>query len=175
MAATGIVISALCAAGLLVALIVLFPRVIEAGVAAADASPGRSCAIGAVNAGFLTAVIAVAGGIAERRDIEVLGTVAGLALIVAGILLAFGLAVTAALVGRRIRPGHGALGRGAWGAGLLALGCLTPAFGWFGLLPYAGVLGIGGVIIGRLGRGSSFASTRGGVLRPDGSSSQIAG
>jgi hypothetical protein len=37
--------------------------------------------------------------------------------------------------------------RTAYGAVILALACALPFIGWFGLLPYAGLLGIGAFIL----------------------------
>jgi hypothetical protein len=54
----------------------------------------------------------------------------------------------AELVGERLAPAQTALRRTLWGTLALGLGSALPFAGWFLLLPYAALTGLGAFIVG---------------------------
>jgi hypothetical protein len=73
------------------------------------------------------------------------------AVVILGILaivLSFGLAGMSNLIGERLFPDLPAWKQSLWGTVCLALACALPFVGWFLLLPYVGLIGIGAVILG---------------------------
>jgi bacteriorhodopsin len=64
-----------------------------------------------------------------------------------GILLSFGLAGVAKVLGERIFPGDDMLKQNAKGTIALSIACALPYAGWFLLLPFVGLVGIGATIL----------------------------
>ena len=56
------------------------------------------------------------------------------------------------IVGARLMPGGQGLRPAIWGTVALTLGCLTPYVGWFGLLPYVVIRGLGAFVLTLFGR-----------------------
>jgi len=54
------------------------------------------------------------------------------------------------LIGERIFPDLSISKQTIWGTACLSLACALPFVGWFLLLPYVGLTGIGAVILGFL-------------------------
>lgn len=131
---------------------VLFPRRVAKTRTVADLMPGRSFAVGLVNFLFFGAITLVLFNIAERVGNQFVKTILTLPalffLAVLGIGLSFGLAGMVQLVGERLAPAQTSFRRTLWGALALSLGSSLPFVGWFLLLPYAGLLGLGAFIIG---------------------------
>ncbi len=131
----------------------LFPRRVGRTRAVAGAMPGRAFAVGAVNALFFGAIILVLLAIMSQvsRGGPLLNVVLGLpAFFLAAAMgagVSFGWAGVVQLVGERLAPAQNEVRRTAWGALALGLGCALPFVGWFGLLPYASLLGLGAFII----------------------------
>jgi len=143
----GFVFGGLVLAAFFAVLFALFPRRVSRTRAMADGSPGRSFALGLVNAVFLTAMILALLALSQWTGVQLLG-VPALALI--GLLTAatvFGLAGVIQLVGERLLPQQAELGRTIWGTLAVSLGCAAPFVGWFGLLPYVVILGLGAFIL----------------------------
>lgn len=125
----------------------LFPRPIEHASAVAGALPGRALLVGLINVLFFGALGAVLGGIAEtsgRWGVGLLALLAGALLAAAA---ALGLAAVARQIGGRLAPERGPQAQAAVGAVALCLACLTPYVGWYGLLPYVTLLGVGSLVI----------------------------
>jgi hypothetical protein len=139
--------SALCLVALFLVLETLFPRLVARTHDAAEAMPGRAFLLGLVNFLFLFALLAVLSALGENLRIGALQLLALLVLALLLILLTFGLAGVAQLLGARLAPERGPLARTLWGAAALTLACLTPFLGWFGLLPYTALLGLGAFIL----------------------------
>jgi MFS family permease len=125
----------------------LFPRLIGRSREIAEASPKRSFIIGAVNGVFSLAVIAALSALAEQgAKWLALPTVLLLVLLVIG--LAIGLATMVQVVGARLFPDDGERRQVAKGSAVLILACLTPFVGWFGLLTYIALVGLGAFVAG---------------------------
>lgn len=127
----------------------LFPTTIAEIRTVADAQPGRSLVIGVVN-GFFFGVVSLAclslgdnpaGGL---RWLTLPGLLIAIAL---GVALLLGLSAMAQLLGTRLAPDGSRFRRSLWGSLSLTLACLLPFAGWFALLPYVGLLGLGALII----------------------------
>ena len=136
---------------LLAAVGALFQRLVGNGRQAAERMPGRSFLLGLVNTLFLGAITLAFAGLGENLGVPVLFLpgLAALALLAAGATL--GLAAVVELLAGRLFPARAGLGRTARAGAVLYLACLTPFVGWFALLPYAVMLGLGAVILGLFG------------------------
>jgi hypothetical protein len=128
----------------------LFPRRLRRTRFVADSMPGRSFLAGLVNGGFFgvvilglavlgSSVLSPLGGAAQLPALTVLTALLG----VSGL----GLAAVAQLIGERLRPQDSSLRQNVWGVVALSLGSTLPLVGWFVLLPYAGLLGLGAFIL----------------------------
>ncbi len=112
----------------------------------AGQTPGRAFLLGAINFLFFGAL---GLGFASLGD----GVWRGFAIpavILFGLLaisLVFGLAGVTALLGNRLFPEQIQFRRSTKGALALYLACLLPYIGWFAMLPYAALLGLGGLIL----------------------------
>ncbi len=125
----------------------LFGRRVERARQLAAQTPARAFLVGLVNCLFLGAISL--GLIALSRAIGPIAALPALAILaVLAIGLAFGLAGVAQLLGERLFPGRDGLARTALGTLALALGCVLPYAGWYGLLPYLALLGLGAFVIG---------------------------
>jgi hypothetical protein len=115
---------------------------------AAEGMPGRSCLIGLVNLLFGGALILGSIALAQATGVQIFLFLALilLCLLVLGII--FGLAGVVQLTGLRLFPTHAPLRRSALSTLVVYLACLTPYVGWFGLLVYIGLLGLGAFLIG---------------------------
>ncbi len=131
---------------------VFFPKRIRLAKQAAEAMPRRSFLIGLVNFLFLAALvialIALGDSMIARGAViqEVIHLPALLIIVILAIGIIFGLCVMTQVVGESLFPDLTPLKQKSWGAGLLILACLTPFVGWFGLLPFVGLLGLGSLI-----------------------------
>lgn len=117
----------------------------------AQSMPGRSFGSGLVNFVFFAVIAMALLSVAESAGPFIKGILrisAVLILIVLSIVLSFGLAGMSNLIGERIFPDFPAWKQSLWGTVCLALACALPFVGWFLLLPYVGLIGIGAVILG---------------------------
>jgi hypothetical protein len=143
---------------------VLFPRRVARTQRMAAGSPGRAFGVGLINLVFLAAVAFVFFALAGNTGVRFLalsGTVV-LGLLLIG--LSFGLAGMVQLVGERLAPAQGPTARSMWGALALSLACATPVVGWFALLPYAAITGLGAFVLSYL-----YGSTRSEASAPSAS------
>ena len=101
-----LVLSVMCLVALLVVLGELFPDAIAGAARASEATPGRAILIGAVNAGFLFAIVAALGASSEQGGGPVVGLLALLGIIAGAILAGLGLASMIAMLGQRVWPGR---------------------------------------------------------------------
>lgn len=130
----------------------LFPRRIAKTRMVAEATPGRSFGVGLVNFAFFGAIAMVLLSVADRVGNGVIKTIITLPalffLVVLGIGLSFGVCAMAELVGERLAPAQTAFRRTVWGTLVVSFGSSLPFVGWFILLPYVGLVGLGAFILG---------------------------
>lgn len=121
---------------------VLFTHRVERVVALAQAMPGRTFLVGLVNLLFAAALIAALGSLGGVGGILALLLLAALA-----VGISFGLTAMSRVVGQRLGIRALGLSPNAWGSLALTMASLLPFVGWFGLLPYAGMVGLGAFIL----------------------------
>jgi hypothetical protein len=115
--------------------------------------PARALGIGFVNFVFFAVIALVLFSVAENTGPFLKGVLTIPALIILAFLaiaLSLGLAGMSNLIGERIFPDLPAWKQMLWATVCLALACALPIVGWFLLLPYVGLVGIGAVILGFL-------------------------
>jgi hypothetical protein len=145
-------------AGYFVVLEALFAKRVARTRALAASAPGRSFGIGAVNFVFFSVIAVILFSASDGASGVLRALLTFPALLIVAVLataLSFGLAAVAVLVGERALPEATALKRSIWGTVFLGLACALPLAGWFLLLPYAGLTGIGAFILGFFQRESS--------------------
>ena len=125
----------------------LFPNRVERTRLMADGSPGRAFGVGLVNLAFLFTIAATFFTLADNASLGFLSLpgIIVLSLLIIGVI--FGLTGLVQLVGERLAPAQSPTARGFWGALALSLGCAVPIVGWFALLPYAVIVGLGAFVL----------------------------
>jgi hypothetical protein len=146
-----IVVVGICLIALFGVLEALFPRTVERTRRVADESPRRALLIGLVNLIFL---VAAGFGIGALHNRSALAFFVLLAFMFLMIGITLGLAGMVQVVGSRLFPERIGLQRTGWGAGALVLACLVPYVGWFGLLPYLALTGLGAFLLSWFGEPS---------------------
>jgi hypothetical protein len=145
-----------------VALTALFPRRVAKTRAVADLMPGRAFAVGLVNFLFFGAITFILFTLVGQVGNELLRVILALPalffLSALSVGLSFGLAGVVQLVGERLAASQPEIRRTVWGALALSLGSSLPFVGWFGLLPYSGLLGLGAFIVSFFFRERTTAS-----------------
>ena len=130
----------------------LFPQRVAKTKGVIHSVPGRAFGIGLVNFVFFMVIALVLMSVSERisngfmKGIVVIPALLIFALL--SIMLSFGLAGSATLLGERILPDLSLWKQTAWGTVCMTLACALPFVGWFLLLPYVGCVGIGAFILG---------------------------
>ena len=118
--------------------------------------PGRSFGIGFVNVLFFlpTSLLLLSLGDITTGPLKAIILIPALLLLAALLGLAsFGLLSIVNIVGERIMPDQTLLKRTFWSTLLLSLACALPFVGWFLLLPYVLIIGVGAVIMGFFQKG----------------------
>jgi len=133
--------------GLFVVMNALFTPWIARTCEAAETQAARSFLVGLVNLIFGAALIAAIIALADGTGLDFLIVLAVMLAAVLVIAAVFGLAAMAQIIGARILPGGQGLRPLLWGTVALALGCLVPYVGWFGLLPYVVLRGLGAFVM----------------------------
>jgi hypothetical protein len=139
-------------ASFFIAILALFPRLVQRTAEAAKRMHGRAVVLGIVNLAFLAIITFALGTIGEQVSSLPLQF---LTLILAGLILvgvSLGLAGMALLMGERLIPERSEIQQIVAGSGLLILSSLTPYLGWFLLLPYLCIRGVGGLFLGIFAR-----------------------
>ena len=129
----------------------LFKPRIEQTKAVAQTMPIRSAGFGLVNFVFFAVIAAVLLSVADaaRPLIQAILTIPAVIILAAlAFVLSLGLIAMSNMIGERIFPNFAAWKQTLWGTVCLSLACALPFVGWFLLLPYAGCVGIGAVILG---------------------------
>jgi hypothetical protein len=140
--------------GLFVVMNALFTSWIARTSEAAETQAARSFLVGLVNLIFFGALIAALLALIDGTGLDFLIVLPILLAIALVIGIAFGLAAMVQVVGARILPGGQGLRPLIWATILLTLGCLAPYVGWFGLLPYLALRGLGALVL------AAYASRR---------------
>ena len=125
---------------------VLFPARLARARKLTLSMPGRALLVGLVNALFFGALTFVFLQWANQGA-GLFNLLAILLIAFLSIGLTFGLAAVAETVGERLAPQAAGFWKSVTGAALLSLACAFPFLGWFGLLPYTALLGLGGLIL----------------------------
>lgn len=125
----------------------LFPDRLGRTRTVAALMPGRAFVVGLINFLFFGAIGLAFSALADGLRNELPRVPALVVLAVLSIAVSFGLAALAQLVGARLRPQASELKQTIWGALVLSLGSSLPFIGWLALLPYAGLLGLGALIL----------------------------
>lgn len=141
------VIAIACLSAFFSAVGIYFPKWVHGARQAATASPGRAFAIGFVNVLFFGVLGLAFLALADSSGMQFLalpGLLVALLLVVA---LCLGLAGVVEEAGERLSPALVGLRRTLLGTTVIGLACALPFVGWFLLLPYLSMLGLGGLII----------------------------
>ena len=125
----------------------LFPHRLAKTSAIADALPGRAFLVGLVNFLFFGALAIAFLALNDKFGKGLLVIPALFFLTPLTLGLSFGFGGITQLLGQRLAPQKTELQRTIWGALVLGFGCLLPIVGWFGLLPYTALLGLGAFIV----------------------------
>ncbi len=144
--------------GLFVVMNALFTSLIARTCQTAETQAARSFLVGLVNLVFVGALISAVIALADGTGLDFLVVVAILLAAVLAIATAFGLAAMVQVIGARLVPGGQGLRPGIWGTIALTLGCLTPYLGWFGLLPYVALRGLGAFVMVLFGKRQASAA-----------------
>lgn len=141
----------LCGASLVAFFAVLdlfFPKRIAKTQLAAETMPGRAFLVGIVNLVFFVAIGLALFILGNRTGVNFLVILGLIILVIPALGIIFGMAGIVRIVGERMAPGKGGWMSIAWGAVPLALACVLPVVGWFGLLPFIAIYGLGAFISG---------------------------
>jgi hypothetical protein len=130
----------------------LFPGAVENTRSIVENTTGRAFLIGLVNLLFLGAVSVGFFALGENLGFQLLALPALLIMAFLAVGTTIGFTSLVPLVGERLFPEHEEFQRIIRGGAMLLLACLAPYVGWFGLLPYVAVLGLGAFILGSLQR-----------------------
>lgn len=144
-------------AGLFVVMNALFTPWIVRTCQALETQAARSFLVGLVNLVFAGALISAVIALADNTGLDFVIVLAVLLAAVMVIATTFGLAAMVHVVGARLVPGGQGLRPAIWGTIALTLGCLTPYVGWFGLLPYVILRGLGAFVLVLFGRRGGVA------------------
>ena len=128
----------------------LFPVRVEKTRFAAQHMAGRSLMVGVVNFLFFGVIALVLFSISNNTTGLVKGIVFIPALFLTGVLLiglSFGLTGMVGVLGERLFPDQSAWKRTLWSTLAFSFGIAVPVAGWFLLLPYIGLTGLGAFIL----------------------------
>jgi len=136
---------------------VFFPERIEKTRRMLDTLPGRAFLVGLVNFVFFAAIAITFFALGNWTGIGLFSLLGLITLVIPGIGMVFGLASAVLRVGASIAPQISGVRRTVLGALVLGLACGLPFVGWFGLLPYVSLLGLGAFIISFFRNGKKAA------------------
>jgi len=115
--------------------------------------PGRSFWVGLVNFLFFGVILVILLILTDGNRVpDVLRVIlyfpTFLLSAILGVFLSLGLTAMVDILGERIFPGTNIIKRSVLGSVVLSFACALPFVGWFLLLPYVGLVGIGAMILG---------------------------
>jgi hypothetical protein len=131
---------------LMIVLRVLFRRIVDETSEAIQESTPRALGIGIVNFLFAGAIALALMALGENTGIRILFVPAILLWAALAVAMTLGLASVSSFIGELLAPEQALWRKTAVGTLLLSLGCLTPYVGWFFLLPYVVLLGMGAYV-----------------------------
>lgn len=134
----------------------LFSNRVEKTQGALQQMTGRSFLLGLVNFLFFGIIALILLSVADNTDGFIKAVLTTPALVITAflaVLLSAGLAGVANVLGVRLFPDHTSWQQTVWGSAILTFACALPFVGWFLLLPYVGLTGIGATILGFFQRG----------------------
>lgn len=130
----------------------LFPNQVAGAQRVIVATPGRAFVIGLVNLLFWGLLTLASFASSEQFALPFLALPGVLIAALLLVALCLGLTTIVEHAGERLLPTAGALPRALVGATVIGLGAALPFVGWFLLLPYLLLLGLGGQIIYTISR-----------------------
>ncbi len=145
-----VVLLTVCLLGFFLVLRALFSSRVAQTQFAVQSMSGRSLLVGAVNFLFFGVIALILASIGGNTYGVMKAVLLAPVLFLLGVLtvgLSFGLAGMVQVVGERILPEHTAWNQSMWGTVALSLACAVPMAGWFLLLPYAALTGLGAFIL----------------------------
>ncbi len=126
---------------------VFFPKTIRNTEVITATMPGRSLGVGLVNLLFFGTIAVLSAGVADSTGIALLLLPALIAVVLVGMGVSVGVTALARQVGARILPQRDLWRQSALGTGILTLASMLPFIGWFLLLSYILLVGLGASII----------------------------
>jgi sorbitol-specific phosphotransferase system component IIBC len=137
-----------------------FNRRVERTKENAQTGLWRSFLVGLINFIFFAAVALALFALGNRLGVKhIFGLLGLMVLLPLAIGLVFGLAGMVRLVGDKFAPESASeLLRTVWGTLMLTLACGLPFVGWFGLLPFVGLVGLGALILSLFSRESKMVA-----------------
>ena len=147
-----IVLSGLCLTGLFVVVNNLFRETVESAKQIAHDSPGRAFLTGLINFLFIMVIAIALQSVAQTLGFQLLGFIGLFLMFLLAVGVTFGFSTMVELVSERLTPGQTSWKFTAGSAFALLLACLTPFLGWYGLLPYVGLRGLGAFILSIIAR-----------------------
>jgi hypothetical protein len=136
-----------CLAAFFLILEIFFPARIRRVQELIEHSAGRAFLVGLVNTFFATIVVLVLNSLQEQSGAGIFQVLIVIVLGAAILGIIFGLSGMVRRVGQQLRPGTTPLAQTVWGSTALGLACALPFVGWFALLPFACILGLGAVVL----------------------------
>lgn len=145
------IIVPLCLFGFFVVMNTLFPDQVSKTRSTLQQTLRRSFGIGLVNVLFFLPVSLVLLSLSNATSGPLAAIIMLPGLLLLGLLLglaSFGLTSIVNRIGEQVMPEKNLLKRTFWGTLLLSLACGLPFVGWFLLLPYILIIGVGSAILG---------------------------
>jgi hypothetical protein len=137
----------ICLTAFFVLIDTLFPKNVQDCKEIAEDSLGRSFWLGLINGIFLLALTLLFMYLGENSKIPLLflpGLFFVILFIIGGII---GLSSMFQLIGDRLFPDQSLFKKRSYSAGASILACLAPFVGWYVLLPYLILVGLGAFVI----------------------------
>ena len=145
------IIIPLCLFGFFIVMNILFPEQISKTRNTLQQTLKRSFWIGLVNVLFFLPVSIILLSLSNATSGPLAAIIMLPGLILLGVLLSlasFGLTCIVNRIGEQILPEQSLVKRTFWGTLILSLACGLPFVGWFLLLPYILIIGVGAAILG---------------------------
>ena len=130
-----------------IAIAAFFPKALANAEVITAAMPWRAFGVGLVNLLFFGTIALISAGVADSTQLPILVVPALVAIVLVSMGVSVGVSALARQVGGRVLPNRDLWRQLATGASVLTLASMLPFIGWFILLPYILLVGLGGSII----------------------------